>query len=53
MRLRYRQPPVHEKNGDDHAFALAQQYGLSVRELEVALLLAEAAAMSRSRRPSR
>ncbi len=41
MRLRNGQPPLREKNGDHHAFALAQQYGLSVRELEVALLLAD------------
>jgi DNA-binding CsgD family transcriptional regulator len=41
MRLR-RQPPVQSApNGDHRAFALAQRYGLSQRELEVALLLAD------------
>jgi DNA-binding CsgD family transcriptional regulator len=41
LRLRYPPPVLLNHNGDHGAFALAQQYGLSQRELEVALLLAE------------
>ncbi|HEU4955250.1 MAG TPA: LuxR C-terminal-related transcriptional regulator [Gemmatimonadales bacterium] len=41
LRLRYPASGRPDHNGDHGAFALAQQYGLSQRELEVALLLAE------------
>src|SRR4051794_21997492 len=41
MRLRQQPPVTPAPNGDHHAFALAQRYGLSQRELGVALLLAD------------
>jgi DNA-binding CsgD family transcriptional regulator len=41
MRLRRQAAVVPPSNGDHHAFTLAQRYGLSQRELEVALLLAD------------
>ena len=41
LRLRHHVPAVSDHNGDHDAFALAREYGLSQRELEVALLLAD------------
>ena len=41
LRLRSQAPTLPESNGNHDALGLAQQYGLSLRELEVALLLAD------------